>query len=155
MIMILLMIFPDGRASNQDQEPFRQAQGLEALEEHDQDHEQEMSAGVLIRPKKVERHVPLVPHHPAVVAGPNVKEIARLHFIVTPIIHLARGATRNDQANVLHHAGRGARGETDMLRPFPTGLVTGPANRHRADFHDFEITLFERPHLVRLFETLD
>ena len=45
--------------------------------------------------------------------------------------------------------------QADVLRPFPTRLVTGAADRHRPDLHHFEVSLFERPHFIGLLETLD
>src|ERR1700730_1808789 len=109
----------------------------------------------MVGAKKMERDVGLVAHHPAVVAWPNVEKIACLHLIMASIVHLARGRAGNDEADVFHFAGGSACRWADVLRPFPTRLVTGAANRHRADLHDFEITLFERPHLIGMFETLD
>src|SRR6266403_2017333 len=44
---------------------------------------------------------------------------------------------------------------TDVLRPFPARLVTRPADCHRADLYDFELSLRENPDLIRLLEAFD
>jgi hypothetical protein len=51
--------------------------------------------------EEMERHVRFVADHPAVVTGTDVKKIASLHFIIASVIHLARGGSGNDEADVL------------------------------------------------------
>ena len=77
-IMILLMIFLYGCALAQDQD-------------YDQEHEQEESPGVMLGAEEMEGDVRVVAHHPAVVSGPDVEKVARLHFVIAAIVHPAGG----------------------------------------------------------------
>src|SRR5207237_8584259 len=99
----------------------------------------------------MKRDRPFVTYHPAIVAGPEVKQISRPHLVVAAILHSTSGAAGYDHADMFDFAKR----RSHMLRPFPSRLITGPPDRHRSDLHRFEFSFFECAHFIGLLKALD
>src|SRR5438445_11762599 len=88
---------------------------------------------VMFRAKKMERHVRLIAHDPAVVAWADVKHISRPHIVVTPVLHLARRATGHDHPDMFQFAESGASWRPHMHRPFPSRFITCATDGYRSD----------------------
>jgi hypothetical protein len=57
--------------------------------------------------------------------------------------------------HVSHVATRLTQGAANVNRPFPTGLISGTADRHSSNVDQLELTLFKDPDLVGLFKPLE
>src|SRR5579863_5458623 len=109
---------------------------------------------IISRAHQVQRNIRLVAHHPAVMARLYIKQIPGLHLKNTPVIHGSGGTPRDHDSHVLHIATRLADRLTHMQGPFPARLIGRAPDRHPPDPNQFETSFLERPHFVRLIESL-
>jgi putative flavoprotein involved in K+ transport len=107
---------------------------------------------VLLAAEDVERDVRRVADDPAVVAGRDVEEVARVHHSLGTVVHLRDRLAAEDEADVLDLAGGGADGRPDMLGPAPTRFVRRSTERRRPDAVDVEAPLLEVARLGRRIE---
>ena len=96
-----------------------------------QDHSQN-PAGRDNAALEVQRHVGLIPQHPAVVSGWDVEHVAGLHFYVGAVVHRDHGTTRQHHADMLDLAALFANRRTDVLGPLPAWRITGSSHGHTA-----------------------
>ena len=87
--------------------------------------------------------------------GTDVKDVSRIHHVRPSIRHGACSLPGYHHANVLHLTKGSPRNWCDVLRPFPAGFVRRPANRHSADFNEFEPSFFERADLIRVLKSFN
>lgn len=111
--------------------------------------------GIFFRAQKMQRNIRLIANDPTIVARPDIKKIARLHDVSSSIRHRTRGFPGYHHANVLHLTKRSPGNRRDMLRPFPTGFVCRPADRHSADFDEFEPSFLKSANLIGFVESLN
>src|SRR5262249_53975109 len=97
----------------------------------------------------------LVADHPAIVSGHDVEEVACPHFEFGAIIHDHHDPSRHDQPDMFDFAGMGTCALTNVLGPFPAGLISGPADGHAADVDQLEDSLLEAANFIRRFEALE
>jgi hypothetical protein len=81
------------------------------------------TVGVVARTEEMQGDVGLVADHPAVVSGCNVEDVPRAHLSDGAIVHCSCRPARDDDADMLDRAARGAACRTDMQRPSPARLV--------------------------------
>jgi hypothetical protein len=87
--------------------------------------------------------------------GTDVKDVSRLHDVRPSIFHGTRSLPGYHHANVLDLT-KGSPGNwRDMLRPFPTGLICGSADRHSADLDEFEPPFLKSANLIRVFKSFN
>src|SRR6266705_1928561 len=55
---------------------------------------------------------------------------------------------------MFHHTTRGAGRFSNVKRPFPSGFITGTANRHAAEVNQFEFPFLEVPHFIGMLKAL-
>src|SRR6266567_4529284 len=55
---------------------------------------------------------------------------------------------------MFHHTTRGAGRFSNVKRPFPSGFITGTANRDAAEVDQFEFTFLEVPHFIGMLKAL-
>ena len=84
----------------------------------------------MFRAQKVEGNIGLVTDYPAVVTGPDVKQISRSHLVVAAVFHSAGRGPGHNYPDVFHFAERRTGRSSNMFRPFPSRLVTRPPDRH-------------------------
>lgn len=104
--------------------------------------------------KKMQRYVGLVAQHPAVMAWRDVEEVSRIQLFYRSPVHCRRGASGDDEPDVLHIAAPLPLSRPDMSRPLPSRLVGSPAYCHATNPHDLEPSLLEETHLVGMLESL-
>src|SRR5438045_9720649 len=74
----------------------------------------------------MQRDIRFVAYHPAIVAGPDVKQISRPHLVVAASLHSTSGTAGYDHADMFDFAKRRSGRRSHMLRPFQSRLITGP-----------------------------
>src|SRR5205823_14796094 len=99
----------------------------------------------------MKRDIRFVAYHPAIVAGPEVKQISRPHLVVADILHSKSGAAGYDHADMFDFAKR----RSHMLRPFASGIINGPPDRHRSYINSFQFSFFECEHFIGLLNAID
>src|SRR6266478_5306992 len=109
---------------------------------------------ILLRTKKVKRHIRLIPHDPAIMARRYIEHISRPHLNYPPIIHRRRRAPGHHHPHMLHHATLRPSSRSHMQRPLPSWLVRSPSNRHPSHGHQLKLPLLKHPHLIRLLKSL-
>ena len=106
----------------------------------------------MFRAQKVEGNIGLVTDYPAIVAGPDVKQISRSHLVVAAVFHSASGAPGHNHPDVFHLAERRTGRSSNMFRPFPSRLVARATDYHRADLYRLKSSFFKCPHLIWMLE---
>src|SRR5579875_737136 len=105
----------------------------------------------------MERHVRFVAYDPAIVARRpwrNVENRSGPQFINRAALHGSRRTSGKHHPNMLDVASCRADARPNVYRPPPSRLIGSPPNRHTSQANDFEFALFKRPHLIRLFKSL-
>src|SRR5436305_14013647 len=100
--------------------------------------------------EKMERDIGLFANYPTVVAGPDVKQIPSLHLVVAAVFHLTSRAPGHNQTDVFHLAERRSSCCSHVFRPFPSRLITSPADRHCSDLHGLHYSIVKCPHLIMM-----
>src|SRR5204862_3005384 len=107
----------------------------------------------MTRAKKMQRHIPLVADHPAVVRlGRNMKQRSRSELPHPAILERDRCRSLENESEMLDAAQLQANSRTDIDRPPPTRFVGRATDRHPADVHQLEAALGELAQLVRILE---
>src|SRR5208283_4622254 len=112
---------------------------------------------VMLRAEKMQRNVGLIAYHPAIVSrrpGRDVKQHAGPQLVNRTIVHRRCGTAGDYQPNMLDIAARSPYARAHVFGPLPSGLVDSPADGHATEANEFESSLFERPHFIRMFEPL-
>src|SRR5579863_2305971 len=100
-------------------------------------------------------HVRLITHHPAIVGHRrDIEEITLLEFDDPSVSEGCSGSTGDDESHVLHRAALLTEIPTDVLGPFPAGLVSRAPEGHAAEAYYLEAALLEYPGLIGLLEPL-
>ena len=54
--------------------------------------------------EKMERNIRFIAYHPTVVARSDVKQIARTHLVIAPILHSTGGAAGHNHSDMFYLA---------------------------------------------------
>src|SRR5580693_7264500 len=99
--------------------------------------------------------VRLITNDPAIVAGWNVEQVARFHFVDSAVGHGGGGFAANDEAHVFDLAFAAAGGGADVFRPAPAGFVAGTADGHASDVDDFKFAFRKGAGFVGFIKTFE
>src|ERR671919_2812777 len=100
------------------------------------------SPSVVLRPQKMQRHIRLVAHHPAVMRiGRDVEQVSRAQFDHAAISERSGRCAGEDESDVLDGAPTRADRGTNVLRPLPPRLVGCPPDGEAAEADDLEPAL--------------
>ena len=110
----------------------------------------------MIRTQEMERDVLLVSDHPAVVRiRRHVEQLARPKLEDSPIGKRNCRSPSENKSNVLNRAEPCSDGWSNVLRPFPPGLVGRASDRDATEMDELEAALGHLPDLVGFLEPLE
>lgn len=110
---------------------------------------------VAVSAEEVEGLVLLGADHPAVVAGRNAEEVARVHDDLAAVAHSEPPGARKHEPDMLDLAEFSPCRGSKMLGPAPSGLVHRSSDLETADSEQFKPSERERPHLGRICKIED
>src|SRR6266480_6186108 len=110
---------------------------------------------IFLSSEKVERHIRLIAHDPAVMPGTDVKDVSRLHHVGPSILHGTCSLPGDHDTNVFHLTKRNSRTWCNVLRPFPARFICRPANRHSADLDEFKLPFLKSANLIRVLKSFN
>jgi hypothetical protein len=113
-----------------------------------------MVASVGVCAHEVQGHVRVISDDPAIVPRGDVEKVSGLQVDHAAIVHGRHGTTGYDEPYVLDHATFLTRNFAHVFRPLPAWIVGGPADRHLADFDQFEPALLKIAHCIWFVEAL-
>jgi hypothetical protein len=89
------------------------------------------------------------------MAWTDVKDVSGLHDVRPSIFHGTRSLPGYHHPNVVDLTQGSPGNRRDMLRPFPTGFVCCPSDRHSADLDKVEPSFFKSEDLVRVLKSFN
>src|SRR5262249_7931992 len=102
----------------------------------------------------MQRDIGFVTNNPTVVGcGRNVKEITGPQFVNLSVFKCGGCRAGEDKSQVFNFAASQPESRSDVLAPFPTGLVSRPPDRHVSDLDNLESALWERANFIWFFES--
>src|SRR5262249_13919136 len=101
----------------------------------------------------MKRDVGFIPNHPTVMSRRrDVENCSRRELVNFTALHRRGRLTSQHHPEVFYFEKRSPRDRTDVLCPFPSGLVRSSSDRHPADLNDFKSSLLKLTYFVRAFE---
>src|SRR5215469_11325018 len=107
------------------------------------------SGPVLFGANKVQRHVRLIANDPAIVRHRrNVKQLAGFQFNYATIIECNCRGSRENKPDMFNGTTRCANAWSDVLAPFPPGLICRTTNCDSAEVDQLEFPLLHHAYFI-------
>src|SRR5215472_1873644 len=103
---------------------------------------------------QVRRNIRFIADDPTVVSWCDMENVTSLYLNDASIVHCCGGASLDHDTDVFHITSLLAEHPSDVLGPLPSRLIRRAAEGHSSDVNDLELSLGERPDLVRIVESL-
>src|SRR6476620_9687576 len=108
---------------------------------------------VLFSAEKVQRHIRLIANDPAVVRHRrNVKQVACVKLNYATIVERNCRGPRENKPDMFNGTTRRANTRTNVLAPFPPGLIRRPTNCDSAEVNQLEFSFLHHAHFIRRVE---